>query len=114
MGAVNRSKVFHATSAHTEYTRLLAEHGLLGLMALVLLILMAIRSLRSSASRRGKALAAAMLAYFLLHLAVDATRLAAPCFAFGLSAVAIVVQRRRTAARPALRPVGFPQPMPGA
>lgn len=114
MGAANRFKVSYATSAHTEYTRLVAEHGLLGLMALVLLILMAIRSLRANASRRGKALAAAMLAYFLLHLAVDATRLAAPSFAFGLSAVAIVVQRRRTAARPALGPAGFPQPVPGA
>lgn len=114
MGAANRFKVFYATTAHTEYTRLVAEHGLLGLAALVLLILMAIRNLRTSASRRGKALAAAMLAYFLLHLAVDATRLAAPCFAFGLSAVAIVVQRRRVIARRVLLSAGFPQPVPGA
>lgn len=113
MGAANRSKV-HGTTAHTEYTRLLAEHGLLGLTALALLILMATRSLRANASRRGKALAAAMLAYFVLHLAVDATRIVVPCFVFGLSGVAIVVQRRRVIVRRAPLSAGFPQPVPGA
>lgn len=99
LGGVNRLKYFYVATAHTEYTRMVAEHGLLGLIALAALAAMAIRSIQSQSTWRAKAIAAAWLAYAVLFMLVDATRLAAPAFAFGLSSVPLVGGRRRAQSR---------------
>ena len=96
------SKIEHALyirriSTHTEYTRLLAEHGLLGLAAGLLLLVMAaqrflyIRQMRSVAA---KALIAPMVIWALLYMIDKAMRLVAPSFTFGLSFVTIRQQRK--------------------
>lgn len=98
LGAANRLKYFYAPAAHTEYTRLVAEHGLLGLASLCLLAVMAARALRGAQSTRGRAYAGACLTYALLFMAVDAMRLVAPAFMFGLAGVTLIERRRATAA----------------
>ena len=54
LGGKNRLKYFHVPTAHTEYTRMLAEHGLLGLVSLVLLGAMAVRSVREPEDAAGQ------------------------------------------------------------
>jgi O-antigen ligase len=105
LGAKNRIKVAHTSSAHTEYTRVLAEHGILGLFSLLVLGVMVLRTLRAAPTRMSKALCAAMLSYSLLGMAVDGMRLAAAGFAFGLAGVKVVEARRRVAAAPTTRKV---------
>jgi len=95
------SKVEHAQylrriSTHTEYTRLLAEHGVLGLAAGILLLAMAAQSflhLGQMRDARAKALLAPMVIWTLLYMLDKAMRLVAPSFTFGLGF--IVIQERR-------------------
>jgi hypothetical protein len=77
-------------AAHTEYSRLLAEHGVFGLAAFLLLLVMAVQSVRRASTVTGKALAASAIGWALLFMMIDAMRLVAPAFAFGLSYAAIV------------------------
>jgi O-Antigen ligase len=101
MGRHNRELLYGiGAAAHTEYSRLLAEHGLLGLAALALLVAMAARNLRAAPTRVEKALAAGMLAYSILSMAVDGMRLVATSFAFGISGARLLLPRRRVAASP--------------
>jgi hypothetical protein len=99
LGGEERLKYFYTRSVHTEYTRMVAEHGLLGLGALIVLGLIARRSLRRQKNPRGKALSAAFLVYALLFMAVNATRLAAPSFAFGAAAILFASSRDTTPPR---------------
>jgi O-antigen ligase len=68
-------------AAHTEYTRILAEHGLLGAFALILLGIMCWdnywKSEKVSATRAVKS---ALIAWVLLYMIHSATRLVAPAF----------------------------------
>lgn len=73
--------------AHTEFTRLLAEHGILGLLAILLIAVMALQSLRKSPGSRERAIAGAFIAWSLLYMMVNAMRLVAPAFLFGLASV---------------------------
>lgn len=71
--------------SHTEYTRMLAEHGILGLLSLVCLVALGFRAVRGSDDRTLRGMAAAMVIWGGLFLAIYATRLAAPAFALGLA-----------------------------
>ena len=71
--------------AHTEPTRLLAEHGLLGAAALVALFVMGFRALRAAPSVNDKALVAALLAWSMLTMSHMAMRIVAPSLVFGLA-----------------------------
>jgi hypothetical protein len=97
MGAKNRLKYFRVGTAHTEWTRMIAEHGTLGVLSAVCLFAMIWQSLRRAPTPQEKAIAAAFAMYGFLHLSVDATRLVAPSFAFGLATVTILKPRRRAA-----------------
>jgi hypothetical protein len=72
-------------AAHTEFTRLLAEHGLFGLGAIILLIIMSWQRLRQTRSPEEKAFPATMFAWSFLFMLGYAMRLVAPSFAFGLA-----------------------------
>lgn len=76
--------------AHTEYTRLLAEHGVLGLVAAGLLILMAAQGIRRSTTRWNRLLAAGCAAWALITMAHIATGIAAISFVFALSQIRMV------------------------
>jgi O-antigen ligase len=71
--------------AHTEFTRMLAEHGTLGALAFVLLIVLTLRTLRRTVGLIPKAFVAALLAWAALFLAIDAMRLVAPSVVVGLA-----------------------------
>lgn len=72
-------------SSHTEYTRLLAEHGLLGLVAIVCLVAMAVSAYRRQQIPWGRAWTLAFSAWALVDMLHAATRVAAPSFAFALA-----------------------------
>ena len=71
--------------AHTELTRLLAEHGLLGVAALLVLFVMAFQTLRGARTLQEKALVAALLAWSFITMSHAAMRIVAPSLAFGLA-----------------------------
>lgn len=71
-------------TAHTEYSRLLAEHGLLGLMALLLLGLMFLQAFRRASTPYAKGLTLAFMVWALAEMAHAAMRIAAISFLFAL------------------------------
>jgi O-antigen ligase len=87
-----------SNGAHTEFTRLLSEHGLLGLGALVIFFYAMVTNLKRARTPPGKAITAAMMAWSFLYMMNAAMRLVAPSFAFGL-AFASLAQARAPAQR---------------
>lgn len=71
--------------AHTEFTRLLAEHGCFGAIAIALLIWLGIRTQRRAEGIVPRALVAALLVWAALFLGIDAMRLVAPSVVAGLA-----------------------------
>jgi O-antigen ligase len=74
------------TAAHTEFTRLLAEHGMLGVLALLLLAMMSAHQFLKS--RRNAAMRAVVLCFTLwslLSTTHSAMRIAAIPLIFGLA-----------------------------
>jgi O-antigen ligase len=84
--------------SHTEYSRMLGEHGALGVLSLLCLVGLGFRAVRSSRDAKARAVSYALTVWAALFLAVYSTRLAAPAFAFGL---AFAVPRVKPAARKA-------------
>jgi O-antigen ligase len=89
-------------ASHTEFARLLAEHGVFGIAAGLLLFFMAWTNLRRARSVPVKATVAAALAWSFLFMAGSGMRLVAPSFMFGLSFAtflpAIALRRRPSGA----------------
>jgi O-Antigen ligase len=73
--------------SHTEFTRLLSEHGLLGLISLSLLFYILLRAYRSMQTLENKVLAVAAVSFGLLFMSVAAMRLVLPAFMLGLACV---------------------------
>jgi O-antigen ligase len=97
----------HETNAHTEFSRLLAEHGCLGLFALFTLLFIVGENIwRERFSYRGAVVAGAVV-WSLLFMLVSGMRLAAPSFLIGLSCVrwsrSNQVARRPKTFQPVLR-----------
>ncbi len=88
---------FRRSAAHTEYSRLLAEHGSLGLAALALLAWMSMRRLLRSSSVAGKALAAGFTVWALLFMFHAAMRMAAVSFIFALGSSHLMGEAPRSA-----------------
>ncbi len=80
----------HRRMPHTEITRLLAEHGILGLIAIIVLTLSAAQAIRHARNNSGKAVAGSMVTFSLLFMLDKAMRLAAPSFAFGLAFATLI------------------------
>jgi O-antigen ligase len=85
MAKANRAILWRATASHTEWSRLLAEHGVLGLGAILCLLEMARRALSAHHSVLEKALPAMLLVWAFLFMAHAGMRLAAPSFAVALA-----------------------------
>ena len=83
------SQRYHERSVttHTEYSRLLAEHGVFGLAAFGVLAALALDAYRRARSRQGRAIVVTLLCWSLLFMAHAATRVAAPAFLFGMAAL---------------------------
>ena len=87
MAAGYRYLYYTGAAAHTEFSRMLAEHGLLGLAAIILLIVIAIRNIRSATQREGKAITVSLLVWSISFMFINAMRLVAPAFLFGLTSL---------------------------
>lgn len=93
---VGVSRYFHAgaVTAHTEFTRALAEHGLFGLAAyLALFWLLARRAaaiVAARESRQYRGMLLALMAWPLLYMAVNAMRTSAPGLAIGLAFLTVL------------------------
>jgi O-antigen ligase len=75
----------HGIAAHTEFTRLLAEHGSFGFLAIVMLLLMVLKNIRRIRDPREKALSLSLITWSVLFMMVSAMRLCAPAYIFGLA-----------------------------
>ena len=87
---------FRVSSSHTEYTRLLAEHGTFGLLAILQLLAMAGARFFGRGTHLEKAVTLSLMAWTLLYLGHSAMRLAAPSFVFGLAAATFVLTTERS------------------
>lgn len=85
MAKANRAILWRGTAAHTEWSRLLAEHGVLGLGAIFCLLEMARRALSAHRSVLEKTLSAVLLVWAFLFMSHAAMRLVAPAFAIALA-----------------------------
>jgi hypothetical protein len=84
------------SAAHTEYSRLLSEHGLCGLTAMAVLVLILFRQFRKGASFSHRALIASMLIWAMVFMASDAMRLVAAALALSVGSIRLVGWRRET------------------
>ena len=75
----------YTAAAHTELTRLVAEHGTLGLIAILLFAAMAFRAYRMAPSMTSKAWVASLIAWAMAEMAHSAMRIVAISFVFGLA-----------------------------
>jgi len=87
---------FRFSSSHTEYTRLLAEHGLFGLTSLLILLLICFRRFKATASGKEKAIIAALTTWALLFMFHSATRLVAPSLLFGMGSASFIIEDTNT------------------
>lgn len=95
--------------AHTEYTRLVAEHGIFGLAALIILLACVYRAFRQARTPYAKAFCLAMATFGLLFMVVSATRLAVLALALGFASVCLVPEYR-----PARKLAAWPSRAPAA
>jgi O-antigen ligase len=94
----HRAIYFEQKSSHTEFTRLLSEHGVFGALALLLLLASAAQNiLRRSRSMDGRALAASLECWSFLFMAAYGMRLVAPSYIYGLAFAEFVDPRGASA-----------------
>jgi hypothetical protein len=84
-GGIQARRGGSGAAAHTEFSRLLAEHGLLGVGAVVTLIVMCGASLRRARSPASRALVVSLFAWSFLAMSHAAMRTVAPAFVLGLA-----------------------------
>ena len=82
---VEHARYFRVSNAHTEYSRMLAEHGVLGLISLLILVVVISLRVFQKDDPLNKAVIVACMTWGLLFMAHSATRLVAPSFLIGLS-----------------------------
>lgn len=90
---VGQSGKYHILSgyvgtAHTEYTRMLAEHGILGLFSLLIMFGLVAKQIFAKTSSNAKSFNMLMIVWALAYMTSIALRTALPGFAFGLGALA--------------------------
>jgi len=86
-----QSKSFHSithrySNSHTEYTRLLAEHGLFGVAAIMILGIISLQRVFSNGSSYQKMFRVAFTVWVLFYLFHSSTRTVAPSLLFGMGA----------------------------
>jgi O-antigen ligase len=85
-------------NTHTEYGRLLAEHGSFGVAMILILVGVAFSRLFSRRSPLSKSIAVGFTIWALLYMTHAATRLVAPSFAFGLAAACFLPEEEEAEA----------------
>jgi O-antigen ligase len=80
-----RRDLGHFGAAHTEYTRLLAEHGLLGIIAIILLLWIGWQTFSRARGLIPRAYVVSLLLWVSMFFAINAMRMLAPAVLFGLA-----------------------------
>jgi len=86
-------KCMNEASSHTEFTRLLSEHGLAGVTAIVILAMLAFRAYAWSGPR-GRPFAVAMIAWAVSQMFYANFRIVAVPFVFALALVRVTGDER--------------------
>lgn len=81
-------------AVHTEYSRILAEHGLFGLVALALLGFLALSNFLRHEQLLARAIVVALLTWSFAFMAINGTRLLAPMFVLALTCAWFLPDRR--------------------
>jgi O-antigen ligase/polysaccharide polymerase Wzy-like membrane protein len=84
----------HGTMAHTEFTRLVSEHGTFGAVAVLLLLMMMAQNLKRARTTRSKAIVASITGWSLLFMLDKAMRMVAPAFALGLTFATFLPEKK--------------------
>jgi len=95
----HQSKQYHSitfrySSTHTEYTRMLAEHGIFGMVALLILVGIVIQRYSQKNLVIEKGIILGFTAWALLFMLHSATRLAAPATLFGIASATFSFQQK--------------------
>ena len=104
-----REAVGKSAKSHTEFTRLLSEHGLLGAVALVLMLVMSARSVMLQTPGWPKAFSATLLTFAFIFMTGSGMRLAIPSFLLAFAGVRICLPQlgrakaQRRTGRPAIK-----------
>lgn len=85
----------YKAASHTEFSRLISEHGMFGIIAILSLIGMVIVNLRRTRSRLGRSLVLGAAAWSVLFMLNTGMRLAAPSAVFGITFMTVDSARRR-------------------
>jgi hypothetical protein len=85
---------FRFSNAHTEYSRMLAEHGSFGLLALLLLLLAVFGRAMAKTDSFSKGFLLGFTVWALLFMVSAATRQVAPSYLFGLAAATFDLQKK--------------------
>ena len=90
MAKFQRSGVFDEdANSHTEYSRLLAEHGTLGIIALAAIVVMVVQSVAWSTTVWNRFVAVGAPFYALFTMSHSATRIAIVAVMFGLGCLRV-------------------------
>jgi O-antigen ligase len=73
------------SAAHTEYTRILAEHGIPGIFAILIFLIIGIKAFLKTPEGLPKAWMAALMVWPMVEMTHSAMRIAAIGFVFGLA-----------------------------
>lgn len=94
-----RGELGHLGAAHTEFTRVLAEHGILGLLSSLMVIGLVIVSFFRTRGAMNRGVVAAFAVYGVAFMTVNAFRIAAPALAIGLTCAAFAIDSGAGAVR---------------
>jgi O-antigen ligase len=75
----------YSIPAHTEFSRMLSEHGMFGLVSLMLLLIMAANNVRCTSDRQTRSMFIGLLIWSFLYMSANAMRLMAPAFIYGIT-----------------------------
>lgn len=90
MALYHRSGRLEMVAAHTEFSRLLAEHGVLGLLSIFCFFLMGFLRFIRSSGLATRALVAGFFLWAVLFMLVNSMRLVAPSFIIGVTAITFI------------------------
>jgi hypothetical protein len=102
--------------SHTEFTRLVSEHGLMGAAALVLMLMMSARSVIRQSRGWPMAFSASLVVFALIFMTGSGMRLAIPSFLLAFAGVRICRPRlgrmkvQRRTGLPAMKSIRNPFP----
>jgi hypothetical protein len=101
-------------ASHTEYTRLLSDHGIFGIVALLTLCVIVALNIKRARTMMSKAIVASLLAWSFAFMAHVGMRLAAPSFMIGVTFAALLLQdpKKSKAPRRRMRPALTNVPLP--